>query len=216
MTIYKHIYLPLLLLFTSCATINHTVTRITVGLSMKKHEISHEELVNVPKKYFPQNITIGKFKENYFLDMRNDSSLYHIENSKDKSVFSNLIVQPLNCMFFDESNKLIAAYSICDADLVKTKLTWNYYLSKRHIVKNIDISHNVTFGVVDKYIEKLAVNNSKASGNKVVLCWSKIGGRQTKNYFKEFSDYLSKSNYNIYVVNCDEAINKLPVTSSQN
>jgi hypothetical protein len=179
---------------------------------MKQHKISDEEIIHLSKKYFPQNITIGKFKEKYFLDMRNDSTLYHIENSKDKPVFSNLIIQPLNCMFFDDSNKLIAAYSICDAELVKTKLTWNDYLSKKHLIKNIDISHNVTFNVVERFIEKLEVDNSKGNGNNVVLCWSKIGGRQTKYFFKEFSDYLLKSNYNIYVVNCDDAINKLPVT----
>lgn len=213
----RFIYLPLVLLLysTNCTTITNTITRTVIGLSMKNHEISDEECIKIPKKYFAQNITIGKFKVNFFLDMCNDSSLYNIGNSKTKSAFSNLIIQPLNCMFFNDSNKLIAAYSICDAEIVKTKLTWNDYLSKKHLIKNIDISHNVTFDVIEKYIEKLEVNNLKGRGNCVVLCWSKIGGRQTKNFFKEFSKYLLQSNYNIYVVNCDEAISKLPVASSQ-
>ena len=174
MTNYKHIYFLIVLLccFTSCTMINHLVTRNIVGLRMKQHKISDEEIVHISKKYIPQNITIGKFKENYFLDMLNDSSLYNIENSKTKSVFSNLIIQPLNCMFFDDSNKLIAAYSICDAELIKTKFTWNDYLSKRHLIKNIDISHNVTFNVVERYIEKLQVNNLKGNGNYVIICWS--------------------------------------------
>lgn len=212
---YINLLIVLLLYFISCTTINHTFTKTLVGLSMKQHKISDEEIIQISKKYFPPNITIGKFKENYFLNMRKDSSLYNIKNSKDKAVFSNLIIQPLNCMFFDDSNKLIAAYSICDADLVKTKLTWNDYLSKRHITKNLYISHNVTFDIVEKYIEKLEGNNVKGNGNYVVLCWSKIGGRQTKNFFNEFSNYLLKTNYNIYVINCDEAINKLPVSISQ-
>jgi|GEM_PF-3752428 len=202
----KFVYIALLF-FSSCTTINHAVTRIAVGLSMKEHKISDEEIIELPKKYFSQKVTIGKFEESYFREMLNDSSLYNIQNAKVKSKYSNFIVQPLNCMFFDESNKLIAAYSICDADLVKTKLSWNYYLSKRYLTKNMDISHNVTFDLVEKYIEKLEVDNSNEGAKNVVLCWSKIGGRQTKNYLSEFAGYLSRTNYNIYIINCDEAMN---------
>ncbi len=211
----KPIYVPLLLVFTSCTTISHTATRLVVGLSLKKHKISDKEILQYPKKYFSSGVTIGKFQENYFLEMRNDSTLYNKQSSKVKSKYSNFIVQPLNCMFFDETDTLIAAYSICDADLIKAKLTWEDYLTRRHLVKNIDIAHNVTFAIVEKYIEKLEVNNSNANAKNVVLCWSKVGGRQTKNYFREFADFLSKKKYNIYIVNCDEAINKLPVSTSQ-
>lgn len=205
----RFIHIVLLLLLTSCTTISHTATRLTVGLSLKKHKISDEEIINIPKKYFSSNVTIGKFHEDYFHEMSNDSTLYDIQNNVAKRKYSNFIVQPLNCMFFDETNKLIAAYSICDADIIKAKLTWEDCLSKRDLVKNIDVLHNVTFAVVEKYIEKLEVSEPDIKTKNVVLCWSKIGGRQTKNYFKEFANFLSKGNYNIYIVNCDEAINKM-------
>lgn len=212
----KLFYSALLIFFTSCTSISHTVTRLTIGLSMKKHKISDEEIIRIPKNYFPSNVTIGKFQNNYFQVMCNDSTLYNMQNSIVKSKYSNFIVQPLNCMFFDESNKLIAAYSICDADIIKGKLTWVDYLSRKHLVKNIDVLQNVNFAVVEKYIEKLEVSKSNIKKTNVVLCWSKIGGRQTKNYFREFSYFLSKGNYNIYIVNCDEAINNLPIKISQN
>ncbi len=186
-----------------------TFTTLFVGLSLKQHTIQKEKILKTSKKIGLQDINIGIADSNFFKLGFLDSVIYGAKKVENKAKILHYLRQPLNCMFFDKSNNLIAAYTICDAEYKRFKLTWEDYLSKDSVVRNIPLYHNVTFEKLFKGIEVVQYAPIKNESPNVILLWSKTGGRQLKYFFSEFTVYFKNKNINLYVVNCDVAMNAL-------
>jgi hypothetical protein len=192
------------------------VTKFGVGLQLKHHRISDAAIISYTQKHYASSSTYGKLKPNFFSDILADSSLVTSKDSLAMAAFAKYIGQPLNCLFFNEQQNLIAAYAICDADLHRYRLTWQDYLERPKLVENISVKQNLTYSTMLKYITVLKDQPQATSGYKTaILVWSKVGGRQTKFFLKEFHAYLTKHNYKVHVVNCDEALTNATVSKSR-
>ncbi|MFM2386027.1 MAG: hypothetical protein RL660_784 [Bacteroidota bacterium] len=193
----------LVFLLASCGII----AKYKVGLSLKPHIVGDNKIIACTNDIFADTIAaIGKFSKAYLLDMLMDSTLYDPKDAITRAEFAQYIAQPLNCLFFDKQNDLVAAYTICYADLHGRRLTWSEYLSKTELVKNITVKQNVTFATIRRHITILKEGVVDSTRKNAVLVWSKAGGRQTNYFLREFYTYLRKHQYNVYVVNCDEAL----------
>jgi hypothetical protein len=202
----KFIYIILLSsLLCNC----NIVTKLSVGLSLKHHKITDEKIIKFAKVHFPKSANIGKLDSNYFTSLFNP--LKDSLNTLTRKKFNNYIGQPLNCMFFDSLNNLKAAYAICDAELKNFRLTWDYYLKKPERKNNFNINVKFQFFEIQKHfilLDSIPINKNK---NNVILIWSKIGGKQKKYFFNEFHNYLKDKNYNVFIMNCDEAFNVVDI-----